>query len=213
MKPVDAQLLPSLDRRDFLVCGSLLFVAGCAGPAVRSQSPEDAEMASIEKQVRLVESVAGPFGMHFVKAESTALVVGLADTGSDPPPSPQRAELMADMQARGVINPNSVLASPSTALVVVRTFLPPAAQRGDTLDLEVIVPPHNDTTSIAGGWLMETRLKEKALLGGADSRRPCARARRRAVVGRSGLVRTTKYRNCAAGCLAAARCCTIARWA
>jgi hypothetical protein len=156
-----------LHRRDFLVCGGLAaFAAGCAGPAVRSQSPED-DMASIERQVRLVESAAGPFGMHFVKAESTALVVGLADTGSDPPPSPQRAELMADMQARGVINPNSVLASPTTALVVVRTFLPPAAQRGDTLDLEVVVPPHNDTTSIAGGWLMETRLKEKAVLNGA----------------------------------------------
>jgi hypothetical protein len=167
MKPVDAQLLPSLDRRGFLVCGGLAFVAGCAGPAVRSQSPEDGEMASIERQVRLVESVAGPFGMHFVQAESAALVIGLADTGSDPPPSPNRAELMADMQARGVLNPNAVLASPSTSLVVVRTFLPPAAQRGDTLDLEVVVPPHNDTTSIAGGWLMEARLKEKAMLGGA----------------------------------------------
>ncbi|HEX3997892.1 MAG TPA: flagellar basal body P-ring protein FlgI [Pirellulales bacterium] len=117
-------------------------------------------------QIRLVEAVAGPFGMEYVKAEGTALVVGLADTGGDPPPSPQRAELMADMQARGVINPNSVLASPTTALVVVRTFLPPAAQRNDPLDLEVVVPPHNDTTSIAGGWLMQVRLQEKALLGG-----------------------------------------------
>ena len=73
---------------------------------------------------------------------------------------------MAEMNARGVINPNSVLASPTTALVEVRTFIPPAAQAGDPLDLEVVVPPHNDTTSIAGGWLMQTRLKERAFLGG-----------------------------------------------
>lgn len=165
MKPVDAHLPAKIDRRDFLVCGGLALVAGCAGEAVRSQSPEDAEMASIERQVRLIESVAGPLYMTFVKAEHTALVVGLADTGSDPPPSPQRAELMADMQARGVINPNSVLASPTTSLVVVRTFLPPAAQRGDMLDLEVVVPPRVDTTSLAYGWLMQTRLMEKAFLG------------------------------------------------
>jgi hypothetical protein len=167
MKPVDAPVRLSFSRRGFLAGSGLLFVAGCAGEAVRSQSPEDAEMASIERQTRLIETVAAPFGMEFVKAEGTALVVGLADTGADPPPSPQRAELMADMQARGVINPTSVLASTTASLVVVRTFLPPAARPGDTVDLEVVVPPHVDTTSIAGGYLMQTRLLEKALLGGA----------------------------------------------
>lgn len=167
MKPVDPQKRFLFGRRGFLLSGGAMVVAGCAGPAVRSQSPEDADMASIEKLVRLVESVASPMGMEYVKAESIGLVVGLDNTGGDPPPSPQRAELMADMQARGVINPNSVLASPTTALVAVRTFLPPAAQRGDTIDLEVVVPPHNDTTSIAGGYLMQTYLKEKELLGGA----------------------------------------------
>ncbi len=119
-----------IGRREFLVCGGLLFLAGCAGPAVRSQSPEDAEMASIEKQVRLVESVAVPFGMNYVRAEGPALVVGLKNTGSDPPPNAQRAELLADMQARGVVNPNTVLASPSTSLVWVVAYLPPGAKGG-----------------------------------------------------------------------------------
>jgi HEAT repeat protein len=32
------------------------------------------------------------------------------------------------------------------------------------LDLEIRVPPQNDTTSLYGGWLLETRLKEKAVL-------------------------------------------------
>jgi hypothetical protein len=166
MKPVDATVPFSFSRRGFLAGSGLLFIAGCAGEAVRSQSPEDAEMASIEKLTRLIESVAVPFGMEHVKAESTALVVGLADTGAEPPQCPQRSELMADMQARGVINPNSVLRSPTTSLVVIRTFLPPAARAGDTIDLEVVVPPHVDTTSLAGGYLMQTRLTEKALLGG-----------------------------------------------
>src|SRR5437763_2161068 len=157
-------LLSHVSRRDFLLCGGLLFLAGCAGPAVRSQSPENAEMAALEKQVRLVEAVAVPFGMNYVRAEAPALVVGLQNTGSDPPPSPERAELLADMQARGVVNPNSILASPSTSLVWVLTYLPPGAQKGDPLDIYVSVPPQSETSSLYGGWLMETRLKEKAVL-------------------------------------------------
>src|ERR1700741_620799 len=125
-----------------------MFLAGCVGPAVRSHSPEDAEMASIEQQVRLVESVAVPFGMNYVRAEGPALVVDLKNTGSDPPPNALRAELLADMQARGVVNPNSVFASPSTSLVWVPTYLPPAAQKGDPLDIEVSVPPQSDTSSL-----------------------------------------------------------------
>src|ERR1700730_1075141 len=164
MKPFDAERLSGLGRREFFLCGGLLFLAGCAGPAVRSQSPEDAEMASIEKQVRLVESVAVPFGMNYVRAEGPALVVGLKNTGSDPPPNAQRAELLADMQARGVVNPNTILASPSTSLVWVQTYLPPGAQKGDPLHVEVRVPRQNETPSLYGGWLMETRLKEKAVL-------------------------------------------------
>jgi hypothetical protein len=147
-----------------LICGGLLFLAGCAGPAVRSQSPEDAEMASIEKQVRLVEAVAVPFGMNYVRAEGPALVWGLQNTGSDPPPSAPRAELLADMQARGVVKPNTILSSPTTSLVWIVAYLPPGAQKGDTLDIDVAVPPQNETTSLYGGWLMETRLKEKAVL-------------------------------------------------
>ncbi len=164
MRPFDAELLSHVSRRDFLLCGGLLVLAGCAGPAVRSQSPENAEMAAIEKQVKLIEAVAVPFGMNYVRAEGPALVVGLKNTGSDPPPSPERAELVADMQARGVVSPNAVLASPATSLVWVETYLPPGAQKGDPLDIYLKVPPQNDTTSLDGGWLMATRLKEKAVL-------------------------------------------------
>src|SRR5690349_5519970 len=133
MKPFDAELSSCLNRRQWLICGGLLILAGCAGPAVRSQSPEDAEVASIEKQVRLVEAVAVPFGMNYVWAQSPAMVWGLQNTGSDPPPSPLRAELLADMQARGVVNPNTILASSTTSLVWAVACLPPGAQKGDPL--------------------------------------------------------------------------------
>jgi flagellar basal body P-ring protein FlgI len=166
MTPLDAKRPVRLARREFLWFSGALLLAGCTTPAVRSQSPEDVQLASIEKQVRLIESVAVPYGMTYVKGESPALVVGLLNTGSDPPPSPSRAELLADMQARDVAHPNQLLASPTASLVVVRCFIPPAAQKGDPLDLEVRVPAQCDTTSLYGGWLMESRMKERALLGG-----------------------------------------------
>lgn len=166
MKPLDAKRPIQLGRREFLWFSGAILLAGCTSPAVRSQSPEDLQLASIEKQVRLIETVAVPYGMTYVKGEAPALVVGLMNTGADPPPSASRAELLADMQARDVAHPNQLLASPASSLVMVRCFIPPAAKKGDPLDIEVRVPAQCDTTSLYGGWLMETRMKERAMLGG-----------------------------------------------
>ena len=95
------------------------------------------------------------------------MVTGLANTGEDPAPSPQRAMLLHEMQTRGVANPNQVLANPANAMVLVRGFLPPGAQKGDHFDLEVQVPSRSGTTSLRGGLLMESRLTELAVLGDA----------------------------------------------
>lgn len=116
-------------------------------------------------KVKLVGELAAAYGLHTVEIDSIGLVTGLDGTGSDPPPSPERVALLADMQARGVAQPNQVLASPDTSLVMVRGFLRPGIQPGDRFDLEVRVPSRSETTSLAGGWLMESRLKEMALIG------------------------------------------------
>lgn len=149
----------------WLVCG-LLSCCGCAAPALRSQSPE--EFAGVlESKTRLVGEVARPFGDKYVKVESVALVTNLDGTGEDPAPSPQRAALLHELQTIGVQHPNQLLASPSTGLVLVRGFLPPGAQKGDKIDLEAQVPSHSESSSLRNGWLMETRLTEMAVLGGA----------------------------------------------
>ena len=148
----------------WLLCG-LLTLGGCATPALRSQSPEEFS-AQLDSKTKFIGDVARPFGHNFVKVESVALVTGLDNTGEDPPPSPQRAALLHELQTIGVQNPNQLLASPSTALVLVRGFLPPGIQKGDKFDLEVQVPSRSETTSLRGGWLMETRMTELAVLGG-----------------------------------------------
>lgn len=144
---------------------SLLLISGCAAPMLRSQSPEEF-LEPLESKTKLIGEVARPFGHTYVKVESVALVTGLDNTGEDPAPSPQRAALLHELQTIGVQNPNQLLASPTTALVLVRSFLPPGIRKGDKFDLEVQVPSRSETTSLRGGWLMETRMTELAVVGG-----------------------------------------------
>ena len=142
----------------------LLATAGCAGSAIRSQSPEIEALSKLEAATRLVGDYAAPSGLGSKRIERAALITGLASTGSDPPPGPQRSALLGDMQSRGVIEPNRLLSSPSTALAWVHGYLPPGVKKGDRFDVFVEVPPEHDTTSLSGGWLMETRLAEMAVI-------------------------------------------------
>jgi len=156
----------NLTRRQFLaaqLAGGvwLSSLAGCMNPLIRPQSPDKATITEdVEARVRLIGDVSGPFGLNYAKVEGPALVVNLDNTGSDPPAGPQRDQLIADMQARNVANPNQILASPQTALVWTRAYIPPAAEPGDPLDVEVRVPDGSETTDLSGGWMLEVRLKE-----------------------------------------------------
>ncbi len=159
------------EYRRFAALLAALWIAlatGCTGPVLRSrsQSPEQIEGKEGEVQSKLVGEYAVPIGTNYVKVEGPVLVTNLKGTGSDPPPGSQRAALIADMQARKVQNPNKLLADPNNSLAWAQTWLPPGVQKGDRLDVEVRVPPQNETTSIAGGWMMETRLQQMAVLGG-----------------------------------------------
>ncbi len=159
------------NRRQFLrlliavSCG--FSAAGCTGPLVRSQSPETESFLDeeVEKRVKLVGDLTGTWGFNYQKLEGIALVTGLANTGSDPPPSPQRQGLMAEMQSHEVDSPNQVLASMETAMVIVRGYIPPGCQKGDKFDIEVRIAPRTETSSLRGGWLMQTRLRETEFLG------------------------------------------------
>ena len=158
-----------LRGQTYCLLGSLIFLivfsVGCAGPAIRSQSPELEALAAVESATQLVGDYASPWGLNSQRIERAALITGLADTGSDPPPDPRRQMLLEDMQARGVVDPNQLLASRSTALAWVSGVLHPGIRKGDRFDVIVEVPGNHDTTSLSGGWLMEARLVEMAVLG------------------------------------------------
>src|SRR5689334_18427372 len=152
--------------------GGLRFLAaavvpcGCSGPILRPQSPEARVDMPLMPDVKYVSEYTHPYGMEYVKVESVSLVTGLKGTGSDPPPTPQRAALLDEMKRHDVANPNEVLASLNTSMVLCRAFLRPGIQEGDRFDVEVRVPTGSETKSIRNGWLLESRLTEMAVLGG-----------------------------------------------
>ena len=69
------------------------------------------------------------------------------------------------MQKRGVNNPNTLLASHNASMVSVAAVLRPGIQKGDHFNVEVRVTGRSETTSLRGGYLLETRLRELAILG------------------------------------------------
>jgi hypothetical protein len=165
-KPTFRRPLPRLTRSSIvaMVCMGAGLV-GCAGPAIRSQSPEVEALINLESDTKLVGDYTAPWGTNPQRIERAGLVTGLPGTGSDPPPGAQRQLLMMDMQARGVVDPNKLLASSKTSLVWVHGYLPPGVRKGDRIDVMVEVPADNATVNLNSGWLMETRLAEMAVLG------------------------------------------------
>ena len=72
-----------------------------------------------------------------IKLEGVGLVVGLDNTGVDPPPSWYREKLVDEMRKAGVENPNEMLEDPRCSMVIVRLTIPtgvtpdrPARRRG-----------------------------------------------------------------------------------
>jgi flagellar basal body P-ring protein FlgI len=101
-----------------------------------------------------------------IKVEGVGLVTGLDNTGADPPPSWHRAQLVDEMSKAGVEHASKLLADPQFSMVIVRMTITAGADPQDRIDVEVEVPPNCGTRSLAGGYLMATRLREVLVAGG-----------------------------------------------
>jgi len=155
-----------MKRRPFLLLCATSLLAGCSSWNLFSPNKSKVPSDIPEDQPHTVGDLAIPFGMFPVKIEAVGLVSGLHGTGSDPEPSPQRAMLMAEMQRRNVEKPNQLLATRNYSLVLVRGFLRPGIQKGDPFDVELRVKDRSETTSLRGGYLLETRLSDMAVIYG-----------------------------------------------
>ena len=100
------------------------------------------------------------------KVEGIGLVSGLEDTGSDPPPGYFRQQLVDEMRKAGIEYSNQILKDKRFSLVIVRAQIKSGVTPADQLDVELELPSASGTTSLAGGYLMETRLRQVMIAGG-----------------------------------------------
>jgi flagellar basal body P-ring protein FlgI len=150
-----------------LLLPSLLFLfSGCSSMKWRGQNPESEASPVFDGTQDYVGDITSMWGLSYAKVEGIALATQLEGTGSDPRPSQQRTYLVSEMRAHDVAKPNEILASGDTSLVLVRGFIPPGARKGDSFDVEIRTLPRSETTSLRGGFLMETRLRQMEAVGG-----------------------------------------------
>lgn len=154
-------------RRTFLI-GLLAATAGCQSVVKRGQNADELPLSRAEKksEVVYVGDIAGMWGLNFAKVEGIGLVTGLKGTGSDPAPSWQREHLITELKSReGLGNIKELLASKDTSLVLVQGMIPPGARANEPFDLEVILQPKSETTSLDWAYLAKTRLRPMVFLG------------------------------------------------
>lgn len=153
-----------------LSLGLVLICAGCESLVqpinlLPLDEEKDEPRVDLETKTKVDTELIGKFvnigNLNVVRLEGVGLVTGLPNTGGDPPVSPERTMLLDDMRRRGIPNPNEILESRSTALVVVQAALPPNVDKGERFDVTVKVPGNTDVKSLNGGYLLETILTEK----------------------------------------------------
>ena len=146
---------------------TMLAMVGCWKPFLNEMADLGQVLEEKEETLLTVGSLTVPIGTNHLKIESVALVTGLDGTGSDPPPGMQRSTLLSEMQSHKAEDPNGIMASPNTSIVLVRGFLPPGVRKGDRFDIEVISPSASVTSSLVHGWLLRSRLREVTLVNHA----------------------------------------------
>lgn len=141
-------------------------ISGCATPLFRGQSPEAPLPTDEEQELELVGGYSRPVGLNWHKLESIALVTKLDNTGGNPAPSPQLDMLKGEMSSHEIRQADKILSSPTTSMVILRGWLPPGVNKGDTFDVEVRLPSRSETTSLRGGWVMQSRMRPMEVLNG-----------------------------------------------
>ena len=149
------------------LCAILVSLNGCGNAIRRGQSPDDSFTKFNEKEsgTRFIGHVCGVRGLRPARIEGIGLVVGLEGTGSDPAPSGQKDYLIKELKSNKTTeNAKSAIASRNTSMVMLRGLIPPAAKKGDRIDIEVITHPKTDSTSLKYGDLLQTDLRPMAFL-------------------------------------------------
>jgi hypothetical protein len=133
--------------------GLLLGLLGCSHTTQsRAQAADDE--ADRYKKVQTLGDVTVVGNAEALPLGGVGLVVGLEGTGGAPPRGDSyRLMLEKELERHNVKKIKELLASPDVAVVIVEGRLPAGARKGDTLDVQVKLPPGSRATSLRGGYL------------------------------------------------------------
>jgi Flagellar P-ring protein len=148
----------------FAVPFAVLLAAGCVTlPTTLSLWTDSTPEMLLEKDldIGVVGDVTEVDNAGYIQVSGVGLVTGLDGTGHSPTGS-YRVMLETQLRKMNAERTDKLLASPNNALVLVTTKIPPGARPGDHLDIEIVLPPESRTTSLKGGYLVETSLYDHA---------------------------------------------------
>lgn len=152
----------------------LIGTTGCVMPwfkkdertEIQKKGDEIRELMESEERPHIIGEIAVARGLHLAKVQGVGLVANLPNTGGDPRPSEQRATLLQEIRTHDIPKADELITSPSTALVMVSAWVPPAVQKNERIDLVVKTSDISDAKSLQSGQLLPTRLREFRTLGG-----------------------------------------------
>ncbi|MHB0945733.1 MAG: flagellar basal body P-ring protein FlgI [Sedimentisphaerales bacterium] len=143
-----------------LICSSVCY------PAAKQKKSKKAAPAKVEQPLQLDKTIgdfAEVVAFSPIPVKGIGLVVGLANTGSAECPPDVRAYLRQYITSRvgdrKLINPDKMIDSLDTAVVLVEGFIPAGATKQQAFDVKVSTLANTQTTSLKGGRLYTTELK------------------------------------------------------
>ncbi len=146
-----------MKRAFWALCLSCLALAGCFHwpGSLRHDEEADKEKDLAIRTIGDVTELANPGPWQ---VSGVGLLTGLKGTG-DCPKSGLRTELEQQLLKQKVEHVQAILDDPNNALVLVTAIISPGAQKGDPLDIVVTLPEGSKCSSLEGGYLQETVLR------------------------------------------------------
>lgn len=175
-RPIDKQKL-EIRTLMLLLLALLIGLAASGGCSLWRTDPEKAEQERFDALLKappppeFIRQATAAHGLSSARIQSYGIVNNLLGTGTIEPPSIQRDQLLSQMKANNVEDPNRFIDSESTAIVLVETWIPAGARKGDPLDLTIRTsqrpnPNGEQATSLRNGWLMPAPLRYTQVIGG-----------------------------------------------
>ncbi len=142
---------------------ALLGAAGCKPTYDASDPRIPAEHAVPAYLSDTVGSIARFTGRDPIPVQGYGFVIGLDGTGTTVVPPGIRQEILFMMNRHHVDDAEAILQSRDTAVVTVGGAILPGCGKGETFDLEVRALANTETSSLAGGTLLECDLTQVAI--------------------------------------------------